>query len=417
MAGVTVRVDTGRSAALALSSSTLAFGSAALVIAATLVILRNVNSPAHNAWPAMLPLVPLAVLMVASHHWRRPWIMLLHLGVGAVSIGLYAFVVLENAPEAIATSPFILALPQLAFVATIAPSVLGIRSIVFVALAYGLGQGAVLVAGAVAGRFPDGDYLTASGALVILVIAVSNLALRRRAIRDRRALDRARREADAMAYQKEFEAQVVALFHDTVLSELTVLGNQQPGPLAAGQRAALERDLAMIAEGEWWPGERGGAASPGEASGAAGGDAGGADAPVHLPPLVHEAISTARSGGLRVDLLGEVSALHRLDGRAQAALGLALGQALVNAGRHAGTDRAEIVVDGAPDAVVVMVADPGRGFDPDAVPVDRLGVSQSILGRIRDAGGEARLFTSPGAGTAYLFTLPAAPAPAGGGAP
>ena len=69
--------------------------------------------------------------------------------------------------------------------------------------------------------------------------------------------------------------------------------------------------------------------------------------------------------------------------------------------------RAEIVVEGAPDAVVATIADPGVGFDPGEVPEDRLGVAQSILGRIRDAGGEAHLYTSPGNGTAYMLTLPA----------
>lgn len=396
MAGATVQADTRSSAAQALSSTSLAFGSTALVIAAVLVVIRNVNSPTHNAWPALVLLVPLAALMVVSHHWRRPWIMLLHLVVGPVCIGFYALVILENAPDQIVESPFILALPQMAFVYTVAPNVLGLRSIVHIALAYVFGQVAVLLAAVTVGRFPAFDFMTAAAALVILVVAVSNLLLRRRAIRDRRAVERARRESEAIAYQRELEAQVVALFHDTVLSELTVLGSRPPGPLEPAQRASIERDLAMIVEGTWWPGEPGGAA--GERAGR------------ELPPCVAEVVEAAREEGVDVDVRGDPGSLHRLSPPVATALALALGQALVNVRRHSGADRAEIVVDGAPDSVVVMIADPGVGFDPAAVPGDRLGVSQSILGRIREAGGRAQLFSAPGDGTAYILTLPASSA-------
>ncbi|MFB2586868.1 sensor histidine kinase [Herbiconiux liukaitaii] len=392
MTGATGRADTGRSAAEALSSATLAFGSTALVIAAVLVVLRNVNSPGHNAWPALLLLVPLAVIMLVSHHWRRPWIMVIHLLVGPACIGLYSLIVLENAPAGIAESPFILSLPQMAFVYTIAPSVLGVRSVVFIALAYLFGQASVLLAACTVERFPTFDFQTAAAAFAILVVGVANLALRRRAIHDRRVVERAGREADAAAYQRELEAQVVALFHDTVLSELTVLGTQQPGPLKPSQRASIDRDLSMIAEGAWWSGDVDSRAH--------------GRGPEPLPAVLDEAVAEAQGLGVQVDALGDLASLNRLDAASSAALALALRQAFVNVARHSGSDRAEIVVDGAPDAVVVTVADPGVGFDPQEVPADRLGVSQSILGRIRDAGGDAQLFTSPGNGTAYMFTLP-----------
>jgi signal transduction histidine kinase len=395
MAGTTVQADTRTSAALALSSTTLAFGSTALLIAAVLVVLRTVNSPAHTAWPALLLLVPLGALMVVSHHWRRPWIMLLHLLVGPACIGLYSLVILENAPAQIVESPFILALPQMAFVYTVAPNVLGVRSIVHIALAYVFGQVAVLLAALTVGRFPAFDFQTAAASLVILVVAVSNLVLRRRALRDRRAVERARREAEAIAYQRELESQVVALFHDTVLSELTVLAARPPGPLEPSQRASIERDLTMIVEGTWWPGDRAGSGGAASADG-------------QLPAAVAEIVRSARAEGVEVEVRGDLGSLQRLSAATTTALALALGQGLVNVQRHSGASRAEIVVDSAAEAVVVMLADPGVGFDAASVPGDRLGVSQSILGRIRDAGGEAQLFTAPGDGTAYILTLPVA---------
>jgi signal transduction histidine kinase len=107
-------------------------------------------------------------------------------------------------------------------------------------------------------------------------------------------------------------------------------------------------------------------------------------------------------------VLGDVASLHRFTPAVASALELALRQALVNVHQHSGVDRAELVVDGAVDAVAVMLADAGAGFDPSAVPTDRLGVSQSIMGRLHDVGGETQLYSSPGNGTAYLFTLPVA---------
>jgi signal transduction histidine kinase len=49
--------------------------------------------------------------------------------------------------------------------------------------------------------------------------------------------------------------------------------------------------------------------------------------------------------------------------------------------------------------VFVSVRDRGPGFDLDSVPVDRMGVRESIIGRMRRNGGEARLRAAPGGGT------------------
>lgn len=49
--------------------------------------------------------------------------------------------------------------------------------------------------------------------------------------------------------------------------------------------------------------------------------------------------------------------------------------------------------------VVVEIEDDGPGFDVDAIPLERMGVKVSIMGRMHDAGGSARIISSPGAGT------------------
>jgi signal transduction histidine kinase len=58
------------------------------------------------------------------------------------------------------------------------------------------------------------------------------------------------------------------------------------------------------------------------------------------------------------------------------------------------------------DRLEVFVRDRGRGFDPDAVPADRRGVRESIVGRLRRAGGRATIHSAPGQGTEVELSLP-----------
>jgi len=53
----------------------------------------------------------------------------------------------------------------------------------------------------------------------------------------------------------------------------------------------------------------------------------------------------------------------------------------------------------------VFVRDRGRGFDRDAVPADRRGISESIEGRMQRAGGSATITTRPAEGTEVELSL------------
>ena len=59
-----------------------------------------------------------------------------------------------------------------------------------------------------------------------------------------------------------------------------------------------------------------------------------------------------------------------------------------------------------------MVVDGGRGFDPATVPADRLGLRQSVVGRVERVGGSARVW-SGATGTTVLLSVPAAPVATG----
>ncbi len=83
----------------------------------------------------------------------------------------------------------------------------------------------------------------------------------------------------------------------------------------------------------------------------------------------------------------------------------ALREATVNACRH-GRDGVDVFVDVAEDRIEAFVRDRGPGFDLSRVPEDRLGVRESIIGRMQRAGGSALVHPAPGGGTEVALTLP-----------
>ncbi|CAB4930040.1 unannotated protein [freshwater metagenome] len=70
-----------------------------------------------------------------------------------------------------------------------------------------------------------------------------------------------------------------------------------------------------------------------------------------------------------------------------------------------GVDAISVFAEAEDGRVEVFVRDRGRGFDPDAVPADRRGVRESIVGRMRRAGGRATITSSPGEGTEVELLL------------
>ena len=86
------------------------------------------------------------------------------------------------------------------------------------------------------------------------------------------------------------------------------------------------------------------------------------------------------------------------------AVAAAVTEALGNVARHAGPQaRAWVLVEDDGLAVTVTVRDDGIGFAharlAEAASAGRLGVAQAIVGRLRDAGGEASITSAPGQGT------------------
>lgn len=84
----------------------------------------------------------------------------------------------------------------------------------------------------------------------------------------------------------------------------------------------------------------------------------------------------------------------------------AISECLENVRRHSGVVLAHVTITEDERVVRAMVTDAGRGFEIDAVANERLGIKESVVARLAELGGSARLFSSPGAGTTVLLEVP-----------
>lgn len=81
-------------------------------------------------------------------------------------------------------------------------------------------------------------------------------------------------------------------------------------------------------------------------------------------------------------------------------------EALVNAAKYAGGSPISVYAEVEPDQVTVFVRDRGPGFDVEAVPEDRLGLRQSVVGRMQRHGGAATIRSADGDGTEVQLEMP-----------
>jgi signal transduction histidine kinase len=84
-------------------------------------------------------------------------------------------------------------------------------------------------------------------------------------------------------------------------------------------------------------------------------------------------------------------------------------EATVNAAKWSGAEVVSLFAEVERDSVSVFVRDRGRGFDPDAVPDDRKGLTESVRGRVSRRGGSVRIRSAPGEGTEVSLVMPRSP--------
>jgi signal transduction histidine kinase len=169
--------------------------------------------------------------------------------------------------------------------------------------------------------------------------------------------------------REEQRAEMAAHLHDSVLQTLALIQNRAGASSEVARIArAQERELR-----EWLYSGEGSAESD------------------LATDLKDYAAALELDYAVRFDVVVVGQSAERSSGE----LAAASREAMLNAARHAGGE-VSVYIEGSPGAVDVFIRDRGPGFDPRSVPEHRLGVRESIIGRMRRAGGSATV--RPGAG-------------------
>lgn len=369
-----------------------AVGFTCLAAALVLTFAYQNAYPENVLWPAMVALVPMGVLLWLDNRGRSFFVSASFLAVGA--IGVFVFVLTYyNQPHPITVSdafaPAIVKIP-LVIVAGVGSGLLPrIAWCVAGYVASGVASAAaMLVSGA---RFSF-DVTTFLAVLLLIVIFVLANESRRKTRRSQPLLYRAARDEELAALRYRIEVRAAALMHDTVLSHLAAVAGAPPGSDLRNLRQTIEHDLDVLVDQEWLRDERFDSIDS------------------HLldwqESALFAAIQEAEAMGLQVETTGDFAVILRLDRAQSLALGLAVKQCLVNVLRHAGTDRAEVAIDGSSDEVTVMVVDAGRGFSEAETGTDRLGLKQSVRRRVEAIGGAVQVWSTPGRGTSIILRIP-----------
>ncbi len=196
-------------------------------------------------------------------------------------------------------------------------------------------------------------------------------------------------EERTMRIRAQERAEVAAHIHDSVLHTLTLIQRNAEKPREVARLArAQERDLrAWLYKSAERP------AQPEEE-----------DEPGTFAESVRATVAEVEDHhGVPIEVVcvGDCALEEPLLAQLQAAR-----EAMVNAAKYGGEGgpvRVFAEVEGR--TVFVSVRDRGPGFDPDSVPADRMGVRESIIGRMQRNGGTARVRSTPGEGTEVELTM------------
>lgn len=105
--------------------------------------------------------------------------------------------------------------------------------------------------------------------------------------------------------------------------------------------------------------------------------------------------------GVETVVVGDIP----LDTTLEALMG-AVGEATTNAAKWSGCEQVSVYAEVEDDGVRVFVRDTGAGFEPDAVAEDRLGVRESVVGRMERVGGTVEIRSTVGDGTEVELFAP-----------
>ena len=324
----------------------------------------------------------------------------LALACGAGIIGVFRFVGTGPSPEAGYSAILELGAAAIASCAIVLTSSAP-RIVLLVAGFLVVGGGTALVSGGVPHMLRTAGVVVLGWVLPVAIaiwISVGVPQVEKRIASIGRA-HRAERQASELEAQRRQSAR---LLHDTVLATLTLLAHSGVGvkPEAlreqAGDDARLLRQLRLGSNPT--PPPEGEPFTSTETS----------PIPVMEEPVLGTTLESVQQRfsrmGLQVHWHGTGQVL--LPSEVLDAFLLALAECLENVRRHSGVTEAHVTITDDATMVRALVTDAGVGFNIDDIDEAKLGFAESVVGRLREVGGNARLFSAPGSGTTVALEVP-----------
>lgn len=344
----------------------------------------------HELTVPLTVLVGLMFLAIAAAIVPKPWVVLSFLSIGAASAVAYEIALLAASPSIQVDGLFLLNRPAVSLVLIGIANTTTRTGVLWSSIGLVVSLSVPLIVSVAVGVpfVPGWGAILCYLAFVVayLVLAAIQVTLRRR-VPD---FDELEAETRRLGLEENLRKRVAATVHDTLLNDLSIVMTA-PDDLDERVTTRLRDDIETLTSPEWL---RSNDEVPVD------------DQDVTLRNQILMMISDLQWRGLTVHVTGSGVGIYRLSPDVAAALVDAVRACLENVLRHAGVMVAEVDLAYDDKDITVVVVDQGIGFDPLTVARDRLGLSNSIIERVRAVGGAVKVWSTPGAGTSIVMRVP-----------
>ncbi len=333
----------------------------------------------------------LVLLAIGAAIIPKPWVVVSFLILCSMGAVLYEVTLLTADPALLTDAFFVLNRPAVSLVLVGVASTTWLTGLGWTMGGFLFSSGVSVAVAAITGL----PLKTGWGPLLMLSLYVSAYlvlaAIQRSQRRRVPNFEELENETRRLAVEEDMRSRVTAAVHDTLLNDLSLIMNA-PDDLDERMTDRLRADIATLTSAEWLKESADTAVTDNQDS--------------ELRNQLTIMMNDLQWRGLTVHVTGSGSGIYRLAPEVATALIDSVRACLENVLRHSGADVAEIDLAYTDTELTVIVSDQGNGFDPKAIPDDRLGVRFSVIDRIRVAGGSTKIWSAPGAGTSIIIRVP-----------